>query len=204
MRLPVSRRRHEKLMNNARQGIRVNGEVMVKRSRERDEARHERDEAQAALRSVRDQRDEWAEEAWQRGQKLREVRKQRNEAWARVAELEQAIRGHLTTNAGHATLREVLDRTEREQATRAPSRSASPCRFEDAVRTHYESFDGQSTDPRNERLWRVLDGHDRQEADSLPQHGVATGGNLPRRGYSSGTATPVSEWRDPKGADGDH
>lgn len=38
------------------------------------------------------------------------------------------------------------------------------------------------------------------ESDSLPQHGSKP----PPRGYSSGTTTQVSEWRSPKGADGDH
>lgn len=32
--------------------------------------------------------------------------------------------------------------------------------LEQAIREHFESFDGDSTDPRNTRLWSVLDGQE--------------------------------------------
>lgn len=146
--------------------------------RERDQAREERD----ALRTVLNVASQREAARW----------RERDEARARAADLEQE-REDAREEAYWRRYERDICRKVRERA------QARVAELEQAIGRHCQSFYGCSTDPRNERLWRVLGDVERREADSLPQHGVATGGNLPPRGYSSGTANPVSEWRTPAG-----
>lgn len=107
MQLPwISRRRHEDEVHELGAAA---AEVAVGLADERDEARQQRDHlAQRVADLLDEQRDVTTLHAPCRRTEDH-LRSERDEAHARIGKLEQAIREHLTTDAGHHRLSTVLE-----------------------------------------------------------------------------------------------